>query len=129
MNITAIQETSTKSLANQMSFPEVVQVLIQEGVESYYVDLVQNQKTFYMPNGETITENFDYQGPTIAKEFSQEAVVKAIKTIQTKQMTYREFLDAIMEAGCTGYTVYITGRKAIYFGRKGDMHIENFPNN
>lgn len=129
MNKTAIIETTKKSFAGEMSFPEVVQRLITEGVESYCVDLIQNQKTFYMPNGETATEKFDYRGPVIAEDLCQESVINAIKNIQAKKITYVQFLDAILEAGCTGYTVYITGRKAIYFGRKGDMHVENFPNN
>jgi hypothetical protein len=30
-------------------------------------------------------------------------------------------------AGCVGYFVQITGRQVIYFGRKGEMHIERFP--
>jgi hypothetical protein len=32
-----------------------------------------------------------------------------------------------MAAGTTGYWVFLAGRKVIYFGRKGDFHIEEFP--
>ncbi len=31
-----------------------------------------------------------------------------------------------MKAGVTDYTVYIAGEKAIYNGRNGDFHIEQF---
>jgi hypothetical protein len=32
-----------------------------------------------------------------------------------------------MEAGCSHYEVFISGKKAIYFGRDGSQHIELFP--
>jgi hypothetical protein len=32
-----------------------------------------------------------------------------------------------MAAGTASYSVYLNGRKAIYFGRNGDFHVEPFP--
>jgi len=32
-----------------------------------------------------------------------------------------------MAAGCVGYFVQIMGRCVIYFGRKGESHVEHFP--
>lgn len=129
MNPTVIKDTTTQSMAGRMSFPEVVQTLAKEGVESYQVDLVQNLKSFYLPSGEVITERFSFAGPAIAEEFSQEKVVEAIRSIQAKKIDYLDFLNLIMSAGCNIYTVYINGKKAIYFGRKGDLHMEEFPRN
>jgi hypothetical protein len=34
---------------------------------------------------------------------------------------------ADMEAGTASYGVFLNGRKAIYFGRNGDFHVEPFP--
>ncbi len=127
MNPTIIKDTTTQSMAGKMSFPDVVQALAKEGVESYQVDLVQNLKSFYLPSGEVVTERFSFEGPAIAEEFSQEKIIEAIRSIQAKKITYLEFLNLIMLAGCNIYTVYISGRKAIYFGRKGDLHVEEFP--
>ena len=31
------------------------------------------------------------------------------------------------EAGVTGYWAFLTGKKVIYFGRKGEFHVEEFP--
>ncbi len=30
-------------------------------------------------------------------------------------------------AGVIAYWAFLTGKKVIYFGRKGEMHIEEFP--
>jgi len=30
-------------------------------------------------------------------------------------------------AGVIAYWAFLTGRKVVYFGRKGEMHIEEFP--
>jgi hypothetical protein len=32
-----------------------------------------------------------------------------------------------MAAGITAFWVFLTGRKVIYFGRKGEIHVEEFP--
>jgi uncharacterized protein YbcV (DUF1398 family) len=30
-------------------------------------------------------------------------------------------------AGVIGYWAFLSGRKVIYFGRKGELHVEEFP--
>lgn len=127
MNIDVMHEMSVRSFAGTAMFPEVVMKLLQIGVESYHADLVCNKKTFYMPNGQTHCEKFDFQGPAISENFSTEMVVTAIRAIQKSEISYPEFLNQIMRAGTTHYNVFLQGKKAIYFGRKGDFHIENFP--
>jgi uncharacterized protein YbcV (DUF1398 family) len=32
-----------------------------------------------------------------------------------------------MDAGCVGYTVWIAGRHVAYVGRRGEVHVERFP--
>lgn len=119
--------TTTASFDGSLKFPQIIQILMEEGVESYQVDLVQNQKTFYFPTGKAQVEKFDYQGPAIALEFSAEKVVAAIRASQAGKISYPEFLNEILKAGVTQYTVYLQGRRAIYFGRLGDFHVEHFP--
>lgn len=127
MNAETIRQTVTGSLAGTHSFPDVVRILITEGVESYHADLVRGEKTFYMPDGETQVEKTDLPPMPIGQPFSASGVISAIRAIQAKEITYVEFLHRIMAAGTTGYVVYTGGRKAIYSGRNGDFHIENFP--
>lgn len=127
MNTEVMHKTVAGSLAGTVTFPEVVRELIGEGVESYHADLVRRQKTFYMPDGETYTEKMDFTAGPIGDRFSQEGVVSALRDIQAGKDRYSEFLRRVMEAGTTSYTVFLSGRKAIYFGRRGEFHVEEFP--
>ncbi len=127
MHNSKLHLTTTASFDGSLKFPQIVQILMEEGVESYQVDLIQNLKTFYFPTGEVQIESFDYKGPEIALEFSQEKVIAAIRSSQAGRLSYPEFLNEILKAGVTQYTVYLQGRRAIYFGRLGDFHVEHFP--
>ena len=122
-----MQEATRCTLQGTITFGEVVGKLLGIGVESYHADLVRMEKTYYMPNGETHLEEFTYKGPEIAQDFSEKEVVAAIKAIQKKEINYIEFLNLILKAGTTHYTVFLSGKKAIYFGRRGDFHVEHFP--
>ncbi len=120
-------QTTLDSFSGARSFPQIVMALAQAGLESYTVDMVRRTKTFYMPDGRTYEEGFEFQGPPVAADFSQEQVLAAIRASQAGQSTYSQFLERILKAGTTAYSVFIHGRKAIYFGRKGEFHVENFP--
>ena len=62
-----------------------------------------------------------------ALKFSAEGVEKAVRAIQRQQIAYREFCRLIADAGCVGYFVSLAGRRAVYYGRTGDEHVEWFP--
>ena len=123
-----IQETNQQSLAGKMPFPQVVAKLSAIGVESYRVDLLRKEKIVYMPNGETFGDALPIERIPIAAKLSFKEIQLALKRIQAGDTTYIEFLKEIMQAGTTSYSVYLTGKKVIYFGRNGDMHVEGFPN-
>ena len=127
MNTTIMHQTTIQSMAGNLSFPEVVQMLVAEGVESYRADLIRFEKIFYMPNGESYSEKFSFEASPVAVDFSETGVVAAIRAIQAKRINYQEFLRQIMAAGTTHYSVYLNGKRAIYFGRKGEFHVEYFP--
>ncbi|HZZ30013.1 MAG TPA: hypothetical protein VFE46_18600 [Pirellulales bacterium] len=63
----------------------------------------------------------------IGQEFSAPAVEAAVRQSQRNEHTYEDFVRKTMAAGCVGYFVHITGRHALYFGRKGETHLEPFP--
>ncbi|MCB0307806.1 MAG: hypothetical protein KDD48_00425 [Bdellovibrionales bacterium] len=127
MDKTILEETTTKSLSGELTFPEVVMKLMSAGVESYRVDLYQNMKTFYMPNGEFYSESFDFQGPIIGTDYSKVMLISALEDIQNKRIDYREFLKRIMLAGIASYHAYLNGRKVVYMSRNGEFHVEHFP--
>jgi uncharacterized protein YbcV (DUF1398 family) len=127
MNIEVMRNTLQESEAGRLTFPEVIQTLAGVGVESYFADLARRTDTFYLPNGETHVEPMTHPATEIAEEFSQSGVVAAIRAAQADEIRYPEFVRRAMAAGTTRYWVFLAGRKVIYFGRKGDFHIEEFP--
>ncbi|MGC2546935.1 MAG: hypothetical protein WA426_13885, partial [Silvibacterium sp.] len=121
--IEVLEECSRRSVAENITFPEVVQRLASAGVEFYYTDLYQHRKTYYFPNGDarTIQDDLPNQ-PAPAIDFSADEVSSAIKKIQRGEIQYREFLRLILAAGNATYTVYIAGKRAVYVGRNGDSY-------
>ena len=109
-------------------FPEAVRRLTEAGVESYFVDLNRLRKICYAPCGETFVTELETQPlGTVADEFDAAKVKQAIEDSRERKIGYVEFLRRIVAAGAFAYTVHIRGRRAIYLGRTGDMHIEHFP--
>jgi uncharacterized protein YbcV (DUF1398 family) len=113
-------EASRASDEERVTFPEVVMKLMQAGVERYHADLVRGDKTYYLPNGESEM----VAGHAVGIAPAGDAAVRAI---QAGKIQYRAFCNRIAEAGCVGYHVSLAGRRAVYYGRTGDSHVEWFP--
>ena len=47
--------------------------------------------------------------------------------MQAGLIKYRAFYTRIAEAGCAGYLVSLSGRRAVYYGRSAEMNVELFP--
>jgi uncharacterized protein YbcV (DUF1398 family) len=125
--IAIMHECATRSHKGTITFPEVVGKLAGAGVEWYHTDLCRAEHTYYMPDGKSHVEPMDVLPEPVAQEFSDAGVDAAVRSIQRAEILYEEFVRRIMAAGCNGYFVLIAGRKAIYFGRKGEEHVELFP--
>jgi uncharacterized protein YbcV (DUF1398 family) len=115
------------SFQGNIAFPEVVRRLGEIGVERYHADFTRDEYTYYMVDGESYAETVDWPRVPIAEGFNAGEIETAIRSIQRGEIAYTEFLRQIMTAGCVGYFVQIAGRRALYFGRDGDIHLEPFP--
>ncbi len=128
MNTTIITETARKTLAGQISFPEVVAQLLAAGVEYYHVDYVGLKKTFYSADGGIVMTPIDYEGlPPVSPDFAADALKANILDSQRNGQKYRDFTRRAMEAGVQGYFAFLRGKRVTYFGRQGDAHTEWFP--
>ncbi len=131
--IAVFHEASAGSIAETVNFPTVIGKLIGIGAEGYHCDLYRREKTYYMPDGRSHVEAEpeldprEFDGAHIAREFSEEQIKSALKAVQTGGIAYVEFLRRIMAAGCVGYQVCISGKRALYFGRAGQVYLEKFP--
>jgi Phage envelope protein len=126
--ILVINQCAQASYAGTLSFGEVVGRLAQAGVESYFADYRAQLTTYYSPAGDTYSIKLNIQPQSVVKEFSKDDIQAAIRGAQSGEVKYPEFLQRSSAAGCCGYWAWIAGRHVTYFGRKGEQHIERFPN-
>jgi uncharacterized protein YbcV (DUF1398 family) len=121
-----VAECSKGSDENRLTFPEVVAKLMAVGVERYHADLSRAEKTYYMPDGTAfVTPSAPVEAAALA--FSAGGVSAAVKAIQRGEIDYAEFCRRIAAAGCVSYVVSLTGRRAVYCGRRGESYVEMFP--
>jgi len=123
----AIESTFAASAAGQLHFGEVVARLVAAGVESYAVDYRAGRSTCYLTDGQTLTLPLAVDEGGIPEDFDAAAVLAAIRGAQRGEVMYPQFKQRTRAAGCVGYSVWISGRHVVYFGRNGDSHVERFP--
>ena len=128
MTPTLFDKCVAGSHAATMFFPEIVAQLTADGVEWYSANLILKASTAYAADG----AHHQVQWPgghalAIADKFQAGKVQEAIRASQRGEITYLQFLDLVAAAGTVYYTVHLAGRKAIYFGRHGEFHVELFP--
>ncbi len=116
------------SAEEKITFPEVVARLKEANIELYYADLLVPTKTYYSKNEAYVVPFTLKSEKNVGSVFKGEQVKDAIVQIQTGKIKYQEFLRKIMQAGVISYFVFINGHKAIYFGKLGEQHVEEFPN-
>ena len=123
----AIQATFEASNLGQIHFGDVIAQLTDVRVESYHVDYRSGRATYYLPDGATCDFGFERPAAPIAEAFDGDAVRAAILGAQQGRVMYPEFKRLSQRAGCVGYTVWIAGRHVAYLGRRGECHVERFP--
>jgi uncharacterized protein YbcV (DUF1398 family) len=115
--------------AGTMTFPEIVGTLMQNGFEGYAIDLRRNLATYYTVDGRSCELPTHRIGVAVAPSFDAGLVQAAIKEAQrlAPGYTYKGFCEKVAAAGCAGYLVSFPGRRALYFGRTAETHVEHFP--
>lgn len=123
-----IQATFEASNQGQIHFGEVITQLVGAQVESYHVDYRSGRTTYYLPSDTTLDFGFERPTEVIAETFDGDAVRAVILGAQQGRVMYPEFKLLSQRAGCIEYTVWIAGRHVTYLGRRGETHVERFPN-
>ena len=125
--MSVINDVLAQTQAGKLTFPESVGTLLAAGVESYFVDLATGNETFYMADGKTHVKRMTLPLLPIAEDYSSSELILAIRGAQADTIRYPEFMKRSAAAGVIAYWAFLTGRKVIYFGRKGEPHVEEFP--
>jgi uncharacterized protein YbcV (DUF1398 family) len=115
---------------NTMAFPQIVGTLMEAGFESYVIDFRRATATYYLLDGESIELPAHRVDAPIASAFDTARMQAAIREAQQQVpgYTYRGFCEKAVLAGCAGYVVSFSGRRALYVGRTAETHVEHFPN-
>ena len=113
----------------KMSFPEVIGALMAAGFESYAIDFRRSTATYFTPDGDSIELQTHHVDEAVSSHFDADALHAAIREAQQQVAgyTYTGFCNKAALAGCAGYIVSFTGRRAVYFGRTAETHVEHFP--
>lgn len=127
MKLHLLNKSLHDSETGSATFPEVVGTLIQADCEGYLKDLAARRITYYMADGATHTEPLTLPVPAIPDTFDESALVDALRAAQRDEIRYPEFIRRAVHAGVAVYRVHIAGARAVYLGRKGDLHVEYFP--
>jgi len=126
-----IEQKTRESHTGALAFPELIRLLAQGGVESYHADFRERSKTYYLTGGDTLTLPLELPwtapGYRIADAFDEQAVQAALRKAQQQRILYPQFVERVMQAGCSSYFVWIAGRRALYLGRRGEAYNEVFP--
>ena len=123
----AIERAAQSSKDGTAHFPDIVAALAGVGVESYFADYRADSTTYYLPDGSTHAVPLAPPDVPIAEAFDAAAVQAAIRGAQAGRVMYPEFVRLSRAAGCVGYVAWLAGRHVSYFGRRGETHVERFP--
>ncbi len=114
---------------NAMTFPQIVGTLMEAGFEGYAIDFRRATATYYLPEGESLELPAHRVDAPVAPTFDAARLQAAIREAQQQVpgYTYRGFCAKAVSAGCAGYVVSFSGRRALYIGRTAETHVEQFP--
>lgn len=114
---------------NTLTFPNIVAKLMEAGFESYSIDFRRATATYYLPDGDSIELASHRVEGLIAPKFDTAGMQAAIREAQQQVpgYTYKGFCEKAVSAGCVGYIVSFSGRRALYIGRTAETHVEHFP--
>lgn len=112
-----------------MSFPRIVGALMEAGFENYAIDFRRATATYYLPDGESVELPTHKIDAAVAPALNIPLMQAAIREAQQQMpgYTYSGFCEKAILAGCAGYIVSFSGRRAVYIGRTAETHVEPFP--
>lgn len=125
--IELIRQAARGSAEGTMHFLQVVDLMVQAGVESYVADYRTRRTTYYLESDDAYGVDLEMPDVAIAGRFDAAALKEAIRGSQQGIVKYPEFKRLSRLAGCVGYTVWVAGRHVTYFGRRGETHVEHIP--
>jgi len=128
MRTAILLQASLATLEGKLPFPEIVALLLQEGVASYHVDYLRHRFTYYDEGDGSCSVPLGLDAlPPVAAIFDRDALRAAILDSQQHGQPFPRFCERATRAGVQGYFAYLLGGRVTYYGRLGELHTEWFP--
>lgn len=118
------QETDLISPAGALNFSEFVASLEETLVDYCRVDLLEGRMIFVAEDGEVYSDNLELKSE-ISGKFDDGGIRQAILDNQMDRLSFKDFVLQLMNCGVVSYTIHLSGKKVIYFGKSGDCVYEN----
>jgi uncharacterized protein YbcV (DUF1398 family) len=110
-----------------LPFPQTVARLMKLGVERYHVDYTAQTITAYIGH-DVDAAPVDTLMPIVGEpSWNAAKIMESVRQVQNGSVSYGEFSKGIIDGGVTNYWAYLVGKRVIYMGRYGDIHVEWFP--
>ncbi|WP_246520161.1 DUF1398 domain-containing protein [Ancylobacter lacus] len=112
-----------------MHFPRIVGALMAAGFESHAVDFRRARATCFPPDGQNIEPPVAAPAGAVAPVFDTAGLQATLREAQVPVPGYscRGFCEKAVAAGCAGYVVSVSGRRARHLGRTAEINVEPFP--
>ena len=112
---------------NGLPFPQTVERLVRLGVERYHVDYVAQTITAYVGHDVDVAQVATLATIEGASSWNAETIKESLRQVQSGSISYGEFSKGIIDGGVTNYWAYLAGKRVVYMGQYGDIHVEWFP--
>ena len=109
-------------------FPYFAETLRQAGVTYNLWSLPSCQSVYITELGPVVLQGSPLvSGLNDIPAFNQEALVSALRTDQTGNSTFPEFLVSAWKAGVVRYDVDFEAHTVTYYGCQGEEYLEEYP--
>lgn len=126
-NLQAAQQRAMAIRPKVGGFPYLAEVLRQAGVKHNIWQLPACQSVYITDAGPVVSVMPSLiDGYAEIPDFDREAVIKAIRTDQSGESTFMEFLQAAWDAGVVNYDADFEARVVTYRGVNGEEHVEQY---
>jgi uncharacterized protein YbcV (DUF1398 family) len=109
-------------------FPYLAETLRRAGVKRNLWSLPSGQSLYLTEEGPVVNQGAPLiTGMSDVPKFDREALITALRTDQSGESTFPEFLMASWRAGVVRYEVDFDARTCTYYGCNDEEYVEDYP--
>lgn len=127
-NLTGAQQRAMAGRPKVGGFPYLAETLRQAGVTRNLWFLPACESMYLTNDGPVVIQGVPLVSGTVdVPPFNREALITALRTDQSGNSTFPEFLAASWRAGVVRYDVDLMARTVAYYGCNGEEYVEKYP--